>query len=375
MDESCTADVRRDPPSGDNRRFVALLTICMAGVILALGLRLFLPFFEPIAWAIILALFFYPVFRWLRRVLRGAEGLAAVGMCILIVAFIIIPVFMLLGSFTGEVIRVYGQVQDNLQAGKFSVVPDQERHPVLNRLVSRGLETVKAHERAVNDTLKDLSSRMGEFFLRQGTVVFRNVANLFFKSALMLVTLFYLFKDGERMLQAFKDLLPFPRQDVESFARVTSDVLSATLYGNLLTGAIQGGLGVFILWALSFSAPILWGTVMGLCTFLPMIGTALVWGPAAIYLFASGAYLKGVLLLTFSVLVISQIDYFLRPYFISGKTRLHTLFLFFSILGGLSVFGFLGLILGPLLIALCVSILEMYRLNFLGGEARRNPGT
>jgi len=105
----------------------------------------------------------------------------------------------------------------------------------------------------------------------------------------------------------------------------------------------------------------LWGIVMGIATFLPMIGTALVWILATLYLFLTGAYLKGLILLLFSALVISQIDYFLRPYFISGKTELHNLFLFFSILGGLHLFGFLGLILGPIIIALCMSVLEFYR--------------
>ena len=92
----------------------------------------------------------------------------------------------------------------------------------------------------------------------------------------------------------------------------------------------------------------------------------MVWLPATLYLFFAGAYLKGVILLSFSILVISQIDYFLRPYFISGKTELHSLFLFFSILGGLNLFGFLGLILGPIIIALCMSVLEFYRQDLLG---------
>jgi predicted PurR-regulated permease PerM len=350
----------------DNQRFVAFLTIGIAGAVLFLGLVLFSPFFEPIAWAIILALFFHPVYVVLRRLLRRFDSLASLCMCILIVAFIIIPVFALLGSLTTEVLRVYTEFQTKLQASDFTLVPDHDKYPALNRMFSYVTDVLKANEQTVMGTLTDLSKGMGEFFLKQGTVVFRNVANIVFKAALMLVTLYYLFRDGERMLQAFKDLLPFPRRDVENFAKVTDDVLSATLYGNLLMGAIQGALGVFIFWILGFSAHLLWGMVMGLAAFLPMVGTALVWVPATIFLFVSGLYLKGALLLAFSFLVISQIDYFLRPLFISGKTQLHTLFLFFSILGGLTVFGFLGLFLGPVLIALCVSILEIYRLNYLG---------
>ncbi|NOR05148.1 MAG: AI-2E family transporter [Deltaproteobacteria bacterium] len=352
--------------SRDNNKLVTFLALGLAGLVLAMGLRLFLPFFEPIAWAIILALFFYPIYRWIRRTLKVSEGLASLGMCILIIAFIIIPVFALLGSLTTEVIRVYTEVQEDLHTGDFNIVPDRDKFPILNKTVTNALDILKTHETRVKEILIDLSKKMGEFFLKQGTVMFKNVASIIFKAALMLITLFYIFKDGERMLQTLKDLLPLPKRDVENFAKVMDDVLSATLYGNLLNAVIQGSVGVFIMWSLDFSAALLWGMIMGLTTFIPMIGPALVWLPATIYLFLAGFYLKAAILLVFSILIISQIDYFLRPLFISGKTQIHTLILFFSILGGLSVFGFLGLILGPILMALCVSILELYRLNSLG---------
>ncbi|MCD6198992.1 MAG: AI-2E family transporter [Deltaproteobacteria bacterium] len=352
--------------SRDNNKLVTFLALGLAGLILALSLRLFLPFFEPIAWAIILGLFFYPIYSWMRRTLKVSEGLASLGMCILIIAFIIIPVFALLGSLTTEVIRVYTEVQEDLNAGDFTIVPDKNKSPILNKTISNVLDILKTHETRVTEILTDLSKKMGEFFLKQGTVIFKNVASIIFKAALMLVTLFYIFKDGERMLQTFKDLLPLPRRDVENLVKAMDDVLSATLYGNLLNAFIQGSVGFFIMWSLDFSAPLLWGMIMGLTTFIPMIGPALVWFPATIYLFLAGLYLKAAILLAFSILIISQIDYFLRPLFISGKTQIHTLILFFSILGGLSVFGFLGLILGPILMALCVSILELYRMNSLG---------
>ncbi len=263
-------------------------------------------------------------------------------------------------------LRVYTGIQQSIQSGNFTIIPDEEHYPRLNNYVSKALKALETHEESLHQTIVELSKRTGEYFIRQGTAVAKNVANIIFKAALMLVTLYYLFRDGEEFLKVFKSLLPLKPQNVDHLTSVTADVLYATLYGNLLTSAIQGGLGVFILWVLGFSAPILWGIVMGVATFIPMIGTALVWLPATLYLFLTGAYLKGAILLSFSILVISQIDYFLRPYFISGKTELHSLFLFFSILGGLNLFGFLGLILGPIIIALCMSVMEFYRQELLG---------
>ena len=346
-------------------KILQILAVALGFLIFLGGALLFLPFYEPICWAIILALFFYPVHKRLVSLLKGAKGLSALIMCILNTAFIIIPVFVLLGTLTTEVLRVYSDVQRTISSGDFTLIPDQTHHPLLHKYLKKAVDALEGHEESLHQAVVEISKRTGEFFLRQGTQVAKNVANIIFKAALMLVTLYYLFRDGEEFLKAFKSLLPLRPENVDHLTSVTADVLYATLYGNLLTAAIQGGLGVLILWLLGFSAPILWGIIMGIATFIPMVGTALVWLPATAYLFLVGAYLKGAILLVFSILVISQIDYFLRPYFISGRTELHSLFLFFSILGGLNLLGFLGIILGPIIIALCMSVLEFYRQELL----------
>ncbi len=345
-----------------------VVALCLALAILICGLWIYLPFFEPICWAIILSLFFYPLYQRLVKVLMGQRVLASFIMCFLIVAFIIIPVFFLITSLTSEVLRVYTAGMSNLQTFNLDIIPDPQNYPTLNKLTIKLLKAFKLYGTDLHGTLVELTRSAGEYFLKKGTVVFRNIAVLIFKSFLMLVILFYLFTDGENMLRAFKGLLPLKKESVERFMKLTSDVLAATLYGNIFTGIIQAGLGIFIFWALGFSAPILWGTILGLGTFVPMIGTAIVWAPASIYLLVTAQYLKGAALLAFSLLVISQIDYFLRPYLISGKTELHNLFLFLGIIGGINVFGLLGLILGPMVIALCMSILELYRLNLLERE-------
>lgn len=357
----------------DTQKFVVFLAIGIAISILILGLRLFTPFFYPIVWAIVLTLFCYPVFKPLKqtltglKVLKGNESIASLCMCILIISFIIIPVFALLGVLTNEFLRVYDEFQTALSSKGAGIIPDLSAYPLLNKLLVKLMSMFNIHnDSSLEQFIADIIKRFSDFFISQGTAVFKNIITIIFDGLLMLVVLFYLFRDGERFLDTFKGILPFHDIEIERFFKIISDVLYATLYGNILTALIQAGLGVFILWILAFSAPLLWGIVMGIATFIPIIGTALVWVPATAYLFITGAYIKGATLLVFSVLLISQIDYFLRPYLISGKTHLHSLFLFFSILGGLSVFGLLGIILGPIIIALCVSILEIYRLNYLG---------
>jgi len=346
-------------------KLAAAVTICLALLILAAGLRLLLPFFEPICWAIILALFFNPVYGYILKLCRGLSGLASLLTCFLIIIFIIIPVFALLASVTSEIIKTYSEMMRHVQAGTFSLLPDPEQFPRLYKAASRIMEFMEANSVDLTSSLITLSKGAGEYVLAQGTAVFRNAATILFKGALMMVILFYLFTDGAWMLSSFKRLLPMSQEAAEEFMRLTSDVLSATLYGNLLTGALQAGLAIIIFWALDFSSAILLGILLGLSSFIPIVGTALVWGPAVLYLFFTGSYVKCVILLALCILVISQIDYFLRPYFISGKTELHNLFLFLGILGGIDTFGLLGLILGPILVALCVAILELYASNFL----------
>ncbi len=360
---------KQSGPMGHHERWTerlsGIIALCLALTILFFGLLIFSPFFEPICWAIIICLFFHPVYKRLLELLRGQRALSSFIICFLIVAFIIIPIFLLITSLTAEVFRLYSSGVVSLKGINIDLIPSAEKYPILNKLVIKLLKAFKLYGSDLQTTIEGLTRSAGEFFLKQGTAIFKNITVLLFKSFLMLVILFYLFTDGEKFLEAFKKLLPIGEKSIENFMELTTEVIHATLYGNILAAAIQAGLGVFIFWVLDLTAPLLWGIILGLGTFVPMIGTAIVWGPASILLFLSGQYLKAAILLTFSLLVISQVDYFLRPYLISGKTEMHNLLLFLGILGGINVFGLLGLILGPIVIALCISILEVYKRNLL----------
>jgi predicted PurR-regulated permease PerM len=134
----------------------------------------------------------------------------------------------------------------------------------------------------------------------------------------------------------------------------------ATIYGGLLIAIIQGVLGGVIFWILGIPSPILWGTAMAFLSFIPIGGTALIWVPAAILLFVQGAILKGIILLGLGVFGISMVDNFLRPFFISAKTNIHPLLLFFAVLGGIQAFGLIGLVVGPLIATLCLTFIEIY---------------
>jgi predicted PurR-regulated permease PerM len=148
-------------------------------------------------------------------------------------------------------------------------------------------------------------------------------------------------------------------------------VISASVYGVIVISAIQGFLGGLAFAVLRIPSPLLWGVVMFLLSMIPMAGAAIVWGPAALYLFFTGHWIKAILLVIWGGGVIGMIDNVLRPRLVGERTKLHELLIFFSVLGGLQVFGVLGLVVGPVVFAIALALLEIFRQSEAQREAER----
>jgi predicted PurR-regulated permease PerM len=191
-----------------------------------------------------------------------------------------------------------------------------------------------------------LLSGIGDWILQAGVALF---------------TLYYLLRDSRGILAAVRWLLPFPPAATDELLRRAHAVALATVYGNVVTAAIQGIAGGLVFWVLGLPAPLLWGTVMSFLGLLPLIGPPVVWLPAALALLVSGAVLRGVLLLVLGFLVISGIDNLARPLLVGGRAQLHPLVVFFSVLGGVYVLGAVGLVVGPVLFVGALTVIEMAR--------------
>jgi predicted PurR-regulated permease PerM len=184
------------------------------------------------------------------------------------------------------------------------------------------------------------------------------------QTLLVVFTLFYLFRDGERIRQAAYDMVPIERVQAHDIAIRTRDVIGATVNGVLVIAAIQGTLGTIIFTILGLPSPLLWGVVMFFFSMIPMAGAFLVWVPAAAYLTLTGAYLRAAILVGWGVLVIGTIDNFLSPRLVGHRASLHELLIFFAVLGGLEVFGVLGLVIGPVVVAITLALIEMVRQSY-----------
>jgi len=188
----------------------------------------------------------------------------------------------------------------------------------------------------------------------------------------VIFTMYYLFRDGERLRAAAYDIMPLSDDKAHEILNRTGEVIGASVYGVLVIAVVQGVLGGLAFWVLGLPSPLLWGVVMIFLSMIPMLGAFIVWVPAAIYLVLMGDWGKAIMLAVWGALVIGSVDNFLRPKLVGERTRLHELLVFFSVLGGLQVFGVLGIVLGPVIVAITIALLDVLR--HVDSRGRDVPG-
>ena len=174
-------------------------------------------------------------------------------------------------------------------------------------------------------------------------------------------TMFYLFIDGDKAVESLRDWLPMERSQGHALLVRAGEIISASVYGVVVLAVIQGSLGGLMFWWLGLPSPLLWGVVMILFATIPMLGTFVIWVPAAIYLALNGAWGKAIILTLWGSIVIGMSDNLLRPTLVGKKAKMHDLMIFFAVLGGLRAFGVLGILMGPVVLAVSLTLLEAFR--------------
>jgi predicted PurR-regulated permease PerM len=341
----------------DRKNAAKLVLIGLTGAALCLCYLVFRPYITPGLFAAIIAIVFYPLHRYLRRFLRNPTGSALLSTLITLL-FTVIPLTFLLLAISNELSRLYYSV-----AGKSSeaggVVPylldwsekfgawASQRFSIpaidVRQILLRRMETI--------------SSSLLSF---TGSLV-SNAFSLVVNGVITLLVLFFLFRDGERLVSRIVETLPMdPDRSAELQSRVTSTI-SANFYGSFVVGALQGTLTGLSFWLLGIDSPVLWGIATAVCSLVPFFGSAVVWAPAAILLILRGHMVKGIILLGLGIAVIGTVDNIVRPLIVRKAVRIHPLLVLFSILGGIRLFGALGLFLGPVIVSVTAALLEMSR--------------
>lgn len=327
---------------------------------LATGIALYLcwlmiqPFLKVVAWATVLVIVFFPVHRrLLARTKRPATS--ALLSCLLVVVTILLPVTLIALALYHE-ITPFAQ---NLQANIASLLDPNS--PVTGRFLRWLGQYVNIEQWRSQDFLVERLRGMSGAIAGRTLDFVGGVAGAVVQIFFAIFTMYYLFRDGNRIVNALPDVLPLKREQSEKIFARTREVISASVYGVLVIASIQGALGGLMFWILGLPSPLVWGVVMTLLSMIPMVGAFVVWVPAAIFLAISGFWVKAIILAIWGALVIGTVDNFLRPKLVGEKTKLHELFIFFSVLGGLKVFGILGIVLGPVVLAITLALLDVFR--------------
>lgn len=334
-----------------------ILFLVLLGLLAYLVYLIVLPFLVPLAWAAVFTIMFYPLHRRIARRLRRPNQAALVS-TLLLTVLIITPGLLVFGAMASQAVDVAAWVQAEWGQGRMPFQHVWEKLPVQRLLAWLAAHNVSTQELTAfaSDKLQELAGFMAA---QMGRLV-RNLAVLVFDLFVTLFATFYFFRDGETLVGLLRRALPLEERTRERLLSTAHNVLYASVFSGLVVAVIQGSLGGVLFWMVGIGAPVLWGMVMGFLSLLPVVGPWMIWGPAAVYLLAQGHTGKALILLAGGGLVVSMADNVLRPMLISGRAQLNGLLVFIGILGGVVAFGLLGIVLGPILVALADAVVVAY---------------
>ena len=330
------------------------------GILAATGLALYLcwlmlrPFIGVLEWAAVLVIVFYPVHKRLAKKIRR-RGLSALLSCLLVIIVIVLPLALLTIALADELRQIVPNLPSQLsQLGNTQT-------PVVGKVSAWIHHRVGVEMQGSQEFLLEQLKRFGEMMLGLSLSLMTNIVGGIVKAFFVVFTMYYLFRDGDKIVKALPGALPLSSRQSNAILGRISQVVSASVYGVIAIAMLQGLLGGLAFWALGVPSPILWAVVLAFVCMVPVAGSFFVWLPASIYLVLTGHWSKALLLVLWGALVISTIDNFLRPKLMRNQTKLHELFVFFSVLGGMSVFGLLGIVLGPVVLAITLGLLDTFK--------------
>jgi predicted PurR-regulated permease PerM len=314
------------------------------GIIL-LSIYLIKSYIITIIGAILLAYIFFPIYKVIRRAVRK-KWLSSLITIILVVIIIIIPIIFAANALITESLLFFHNTKDlDLSKIEDSISPYIDKDIEISKIVT--------------DTLNDFSLSIARSTSDFVVTLPKKILGLF----VMLFLMYYLFLNGKALIEKIKGHIPLREKQKEELSKRFNSVIYASIYGIIVTAFVQGAIAALGFWIFGVSSPILWGLVSVVAAILPFIGASLVWLPAAIYKLAIGETFNGLGLLFYGIFIISTIDNVIRPGIVGSKGKVHPALVLLGVLGGLELFGFLGIIIGPLILSILTIFLDLYLLE------------
>ena len=333
-------------------------TILMIALILLLGYltyQVLQPFLVPIAWAAVFSVLFYPLYAVILRVVRW-PFVASLIVLILILGVVIGP----FTYFSFLLVKELGSLVEQVRSQNFAL-QNILNHPAVQATAGKIISSLNLNPEELNRAVGEQASRWGMEIIGQITSGIRNVLTAALNFLIMALAIFFFLQEGPGFFEKIHQYLPFSGEQKGKLEKQARDILISTIYGGVIVALAQGTVGGVVFFFLGISSSVLWGFAMAIASFLPLVGPFIVWVPASLYLYFQGEVGKAVVLAIIGAAGISLIDNFLRPLIIGQRTRMPFLLVFFSVLGGIRLFGLIGFIMGPMVLALFMSILEIFR--------------
>jgi len=341
----------------------ALPFAALASFFIFLACVLLSPLAKPLLWSIVLSYFAYPFYKYVyRKILKGRYANIAAGLTTAAILFFMFIPMLFLGLFlTKELFKIYDAIISSglLRPPYGDIIMRFRDIPILGLLMSKfdiisGMPILESLLDGTISWATDVAKVISKSILG-------NAFKTFYLLAIVTVSSFFFVRDGHKILNYIRDIIPLPADARENLQGRAAKMLRAVVYGIIFTAAIQGCLGGIGWWFVGLSHPIFFGFVMFITGMIPFVGTPVVWIPGSIVLLIQSDITGALMLLAWGFGVVSMVDNFIRPYFISEESRMHMLVIFVGIFGGLFNWGFLGIFMGPLILSLGIFVLDVYK--------------
>lgn len=333
--------------------FLALLAVVTAAFIWIL-----LPFFGAVMWGVAFAIIFTPIYKWLRRKMKGRSTLAAITTLAITLFIVILPLSMIGVSLVQEIMLVSQSIRSGEInfASYFQQIFDALPRPVVSLLERFNMGDMAAWQ----DRITAGAAQGSQIVATQALAIGQNTFDFLVSFFVMLYLLFFLLRDGAALSAMIRNALPLAKPHTHFLLNKFTTVIRATIKGNVAVAVAQGTIGGLAFWFLGVQGALLWAVLMAFLSLLPAVGAALIWGPVALYFLATGHIWQGAVLIFVGVFVIGLVDNILRPLLVGKDTQMPDYIVLMSTIGGMALFGINGFVIGPVIAALFMAVWSLF---------------
>lgn len=352
----------------EKKNHAQLTLIGLTMVVLYVCYLILRPFITPVLFGCVIGIVFYPIHTHVKRIVRSSSGGAVIS-TLLILLLTSIPFAFLVVAISNELAGIY-QALAAKTGGPQSLLADILGN--VDRIVAWVGKVFGVPPVDVRALLTARLESASATLLHLGTSAVTNLFSFMAQAAIALVVLFFSLRDGEHGVSAVLAALPLDEKRASELRSLISSTVITNVYGGVVVGALQGTLAGLSFWAVGINSPVLWGVVTGVFSLVPILGSAIVWVPASLALLITGHFVKALILLALGAGLIGTIDNIVRPLIICKSLQLHPILVFLSLLGGVQLFGVLGLFVGPVVLSVAAALVVMLREDLTTPQAMKS---